>query len=108
MVGVVAHQRGQGEGHRNSVLPLREQVPETPIGVLGRTEARELTHGPQPAAIHRWMNAASVGRLAGNAQFARRIRSREITRRVKTLDCMAGNRCELGRTLWRFLQSGAV
>jgi hypothetical protein len=53
------------------------------------------------------MNAAGVGRLAGNAQFARRVPSGEITWRVKTLDWVSGNRCELGKPLGRFLQRRA-
>ena len=46
MIGVVAHQRRQIEGHGEPGLPLRQQVAETRIGILGRAEARKLAHRP--------------------------------------------------------------
>ena len=70
MVGVVAHQRGQVEGHGKAGLSLREQVAEARVGILGGAEAGELAHGPQAAAVHAGVDAARVGRLAGQAEIA--------------------------------------
>ncbi len=67
MIRVVTHQGGKVEGDRNAVLSLREKVSKAPVGVLGGAEARELAHGPQAGAIHRWMDPACKGRGARNA-----------------------------------------
>ena len=67
VVGVVAHERGQIEGGGEAGLALREEIAETRVGVFGGAEAGELAHGPQAAAMHGGVNAAGVGRLAGQA-----------------------------------------
>ena len=63
MIGVVAHQGGQVEGGGETGLTLREEIAETLIGVLGGSEAGELTHGPEAPSMHRGVNATRVGRL---------------------------------------------
>jgi hypothetical protein len=52
VVGVVAHQGGQVEGHRKSRLALRQQVVIAAVGFFRSGEAGELAHGPELAAIH--------------------------------------------------------
>ena len=68
MIGVVAHQRGQVEGHRKAAAAMFEQVLVTLVGLFGRGEAGELSHGPELAAVAGGVNAARVGRLAGIAE----------------------------------------
>ena len=65
VVGVVAHQRRQIERGGEAGLALCEQIAKALVGVFGGAEAGELAHGPEAAAIHRGVNAAGVGRLAG-------------------------------------------
>ena len=67
VVGVVAHQRGQIERDGEAGLALREQISKARVGVFGGAEAGKLAHGPEPAAIHRGVNAAGVRRLTGLA-----------------------------------------
>ncbi len=53
MVGVIAHQRRKIERDGKARLPLREQITESLVGILRRTEAGELAHGPEAAPVHR-------------------------------------------------------
>src|SRR5580698_5782623 len=64
MIGIEAHQRGQIEGHGKTRLALAKEVAIAGVGFFCRGEARELAHGPEPAAIHVAMNAAGVRELA--------------------------------------------
>ena len=68
MVAVVAHQRGQIEGDRQSAAAVRQQIFVALVGLLRRGEAGELAHGPHLAAIAGGVNAARVRRLAGIVQ----------------------------------------
>ena len=68
---VVAHQRGQVERHRESSLSLRQQVVVAAVGFLGRGEARELAHGPESAAVHVGVDAASEREFAGRGELKR-------------------------------------
>ena len=70
MVGVVTHQRRQMESDGKSRLAVLQQVVISAIGLLGRAEAAELPHRPELAAVHRFVNAARVGWLAGIAEIA--------------------------------------
>jgi hypothetical protein len=45
-----------------------EQVAEALVGLLGGSEACELAHRPQPAAVHRRVDAARERELAGAAE----------------------------------------
>ena len=65
VVGVVAHQRGEIEGHGEAGLPLRQEIVVALVGLFGRGEAGELAHGPELAAIHVAMDAARVRKLSG-------------------------------------------
>ncbi len=51
-------------------LAVVEQVAEALVGLLGRPEARELAHRPQPPPVHRRVDAARVGVLAGEPEVA--------------------------------------
>ena len=64
MIGVVAHQGGQIEGDGEAGLALAQQIKIAPVGFFRRGEAGELPHGPELAAIHAFMDAARVGKLA--------------------------------------------
>ena len=90
MIGVVAHQSGQMEAQ---------------VGVLGRSETRELAHGPKPAAVHRGMNTARIRRLAREAEVAVRVPIRQICFRVQPANGMPGNGGEFGLALGAFFQS---
>jgi hypothetical protein len=47
VVRVTAHQGGKVVGHRQTVAPGTEEVVETGVGVLGRSEPGEHAHGPE-------------------------------------------------------------
>jgi hypothetical protein len=70
MVGVVAHQRGHVERRREACLPVLEQVPEPFVGLLGRAEAGELPHRPEPASVHRRVDTAGERIGSGVAEVA--------------------------------------
>src|SRR5690348_15972673 len=106
MVGVVAHQGRQIEGDRNAVLSLGEQIAEARVRLLGGAEAGELAHGPKTGAVHGWVDAPRVRRLAGSADGGAVIR--EVGGRIAPADRIAGNGSELrgafaGSVIpWRF------
>ena len=83
VIGVVTHQRRQIKRDGKTCLPLRKQVTKARVRVLSRAEARELAHGPKLAAVHRGVNAAGVGRLAGEAEIAPCVPACKIPLRVK-------------------------
>ena len=68
VVGVVAHERGHVEGGGEPGHAVRDEVLEALVGVLRRAEAGELAHRPEPAAVHRRLDAAGVGELAGQPE----------------------------------------
>ena len=68
MVRVVAHLCWQVERDAQSGHPLLEQVPIPPIRLGGGAKAGVLPHRPQPAAIHRRLDAPREGKLAGLAE----------------------------------------
>ena len=73
VIRVVAHLRRQIERDAQAGHPLVEQVAIAPIGLRGGAEARVLAHRPQPAAIHRRLDAAREGKRAGKAELVWRI-----------------------------------
>ena len=85
MIGVVSHQRGEVERHRQPGLPALEQEFVAPVGVLGRAEPGELAHRPEPAPVHRGMDAARERIRAGGAQLRLRTPPLQILRRVHRL-----------------------
>ena len=58
VIGVVAHQRRHVERGREAGLAVLEQVAEALVRLLGGAEAGELAHRPEPAAVHRRVDAA--------------------------------------------------
>ena len=91
MVGVVAHQRGQIERHREPGLALLQQIVVAAVGFFGRGEAGELPHGPELAAVHVAVDAARVRKLAGRRQFARQIDPGQVFRDRRRLDRHSAN-----------------
>ena len=70
VIGVVAHLRRQIEGDAQSVHALREQIPVARVRFGGRAEPGVLAHRPQPAAVHRRLDAARERKFAGKAELA--------------------------------------
>src|SRR5688572_3871443 len=71
VVRVIAHERREIEGDRKSRLPVREEKLVTLVRVACASEAGELTHRPQLAAIPGGMNSPCVGIDAGRAEIYR-------------------------------------
>ena len=82
MVRVVAHLRRQIEGDAQAADALREQIAIARVRLRGRSEAGVLPHRPQPAAVHRRLDAAREREFAGEAEFRRRVPAGEIVRRA--------------------------
>jgi hypothetical protein len=74
MVGVVAHERGKVERNRETGLAPRQEELVPLVGVLGGAEAGKLAHGPEPASVHRLVNAAREGKLPREAESAGLVR----------------------------------
>jgi len=94
MIGVIAHQRRKVKRDRESCLTLLKKIAIAFIGFFGSSEAAELAHRPEPATVHRLVNAPRVGRFSRLTQVARRI---EIGNAVNGVDLVDGNtryRCE--------------
>ena len=70
VIRVETHQRRHVERRRQPRLAVLEQVAEAPVRLLGRAEARELPHRPQPAAVHRLVHAARERVRTGITQIA--------------------------------------
>src|SRR5262249_10360922 len=71
-VRILAHQRRHVEGYREPGLSAGQQVFVPLVGLLGRREARELPHRPEPAAIASGGDTACVRELAGHLFRSRR------------------------------------
>ena len=86
MVRVVAHLSRQVERDAQPGHPLREQVPIPSIRLGRGPEAGVLPHRPEPAAVHRRLDAPGEGELARLAQFAGGIPGREIGRNARRIN----------------------
>ena len=75
VVRVVAHLCGQIERDAQSGHALREEVSIPAIRLCGRAEAGVLAHRPQPAAIHRRLDAPGERELTRPAQVPFGIRT---------------------------------
>src|SRR5207249_904159 len=82
------------ERRREPRLPLLEEVLEAGVGVLRPSEAGEHPHGPEPAAVHRRVDAARERVLAGPAQPLGLRAVGRVLGRVERLDGDAGKRLE--------------
>ena len=81
IVGVVAVERGHVVRDRQPGLAGPQQLVEALVRVLGRAEAGEHAHRPQPRPIAGAMDAARERRLAGKADVAHADRSPTTARR---------------------------
>ena len=70
VIGVVAHLRRQIERGGEPGLAGGEQLPKARVGLLGGAEPGVLPHGPEPADVHRGVDAAGEGKLARTAEVA--------------------------------------
>ena len=119
MVGVVSHQSGEIDRHRQSAAAVFQQIFVALIGFLGGREAGKLTHGVQLAAISGGVNAASIRWLPRIAQVLFVVPVlRQICLGVKSANGNSGNCGEAGisvlieigagrcanRLLWSFFQ----
>jgi hypothetical protein len=89
---VVAHLRGQVEGHRQARGALLEEVLVAAVRLLGRRHPGVLPHRPQPAAVHRRVDPAGVGVLAGVPELGRRVEPLEVLGAVHGLQREAAHR----------------
>ncbi len=80
MIGVVPHLRRQIEGDTQAADALREQVPVARVRFGGCREAGVLPHRPQSPAVHRRLDAAREGKLAGRAEGGVWIPATKIVR----------------------------
>ena len=94
VIGVVAVKRRQMEGDREPGLALRQEVLEPAVGVGRRTEASELTHGPELAAVAGGVNAAYIRELAGHPDLRHRIQA-DLLRRDERRDGHSRDRREV-------------
>ena len=93
VVGVVAHQRRHVEGRREAGLPVLEQVAEALVRLLGRAEAGELPHRPEPAAVHRRVDAARE-RIGARVAEVAVVVELDALRRVERFVLEPGDRAE--------------
>ena len=78
MIGIETDLGGQIEGHGQPCLALGEQVTETRVRLLGRSEAGVLAHCPQAAPVAGGMDAACEGILARETQVQLRVPSGQV------------------------------
>ena len=86
VVRVVAHLRGQIERDAQSGHALRQQVPVPLIRLGGGAEPGVLPHRPEPAAIHRRLDATRERKLAGLAEVPIGIPVGEIGRNARRIN----------------------
>src|SRR5258708_36414278 len=101
-MGGVAHQSGEVESSGEAGLALRQEIAEALVRVFSGSKARELTHGPKPAAMHRGMNAARIRGLAREAEVAVGFPIWQIRFRVQPANRIARNRGEFRLSLRAF------
>src|SRR6516162_8444192 len=106
MIRVITHQCGEVERGGESGLAMSEQITEALVGVFSGAEARELSHGPQPATVHAGVDAARVGRFSRKAQIASWIPPVQIGFGVQAADRVQRSGREFFLTLWAFRQRG--
>src|SRR5207249_4098102 len=85
----------EAEAGRQAGLALLEQTVQPPAAVLGGPEAGKLPHGPEPAAIHRRMDATRERRLAGESELAGGVPTFQVLQSVQSLDRQVGDGREL-------------
>ena len=65
---------------------MLEEVFEAAVSILGRPEAGELPHGPEPAPIHGGIDATRVGKLSRMAQILLKRPVLQIVARIDAID----------------------
>src|SRR6267378_3357554 len=103
MVGIHANLRGQIEGDGKTGLALAQEVAVALVGFGGGAEAGVLAHGPEAAAVHGGVDAASKGIFTGITEGVIGVPAGKILFRVETIDGQAG---ESGKMLFSFGGSG--
>ena len=78
VIAVVADLRRQVERDAQAADALRQQVAIALVGFGRGPEAGVLPHRPQPAAIHRRLDAAREGKFAGKGKVALGIERGQI------------------------------
>ena len=106
MVGVIAHLRRQVEGDREARLPLLEEIAVAPVRLRRRAEAGVLAHGPEPAAVHRGLDAARVRELARESDAVEVVLGPRLLGSVDALERGAVGSCEEPRPVGRLLERG--
>src|SRR5688572_13203496 len=94
MIRVTPHKRGQVESDAQAGAAFTQQMLVALVRVLGCAESRELTHGPQPAAVAARMNAARVRKLAGIAEVSAIVEIAHIVSRIEAIDWAPRDRGE--------------
>ena len=69
VVAVVAHQRGEVEGHREPGLTVGQEIAVALVGLDGGAEAGELAHGPEAGPVHGGVGPAGERKRAGNPEL---------------------------------------
>src|SRR5438876_1299407 len=105
IVGVVAHQGGHVEGHRQACLALREQELVAAVRLFGVAVAGELTDGPELAPIHGRIHPPRVGKFTRVAKLVVVTPSGEVFWRIERLHGHARDR---GGGLLRCPLPGAI
>src|SRR4030065_319391 len=87
------------EGEGEARLPMREEVLEAGVGLLGATEACEHPHRPGPATMPRGVDAAGVREFTRHSQVALVVQVGQVRRIVDSAHGPAGCGREGARTL---------
>src|SRR4029077_5977514 len=103
MVGVVSHERGHVEVRGQPRLPLRDEIFEPFVGVFAGTEASDLTHRPEPAAVHGRIGSAREWVLPRQTDVLER-RGLQVESRIDALHGKAAKREALLLSLPLLLQ----
>ena len=108
VVGVISHERGQIERDGKAGLALREQIAEALrwyLRAVPNPANCRMVHSRSRYIVG--VNAARVRRLAGKAEVALRVPTREIGLGVQAANRVAGNGGEIGVTSGVFRSVGA-
>src|ERR1700746_2399795 len=108
MVGVHSDLCRQIERHGQSFLSLAQQIAITLVGFRGRAKSRVLAHRPQPAAVHRRIDAARKWKFARETRMLGGIIAAKIFLCIETLERYTGNAPEHRLPLGRFVFVGIV
>src|SRR6266581_5485559 len=83
MIGIQANLGWKIESDRQSGSSVGEQVFVTLVRFFGVPHARILSHGPEAPAIHGWLHAASVRKIARITHLPVVVPALQVRRRVE-------------------------